>query len=715
MGASKLSLFVLIILFLLPLSLASVSYSLVIELSNSATVTHDDSHSVGIKFTNENLACPVSCNAKMESDYADTSAMVFTVTTSSPVTKQFTLRSPSKKEANYEQDGNVKYTLNVGCTTIESIFPLCFVGNEVVSAKTADSKSFTLHFGLSSSEQQAKSEYEALVSSLQQDIENLYNQGNELESFYGNLIGNVLIPSETQQEITRLGDLGEDAFEKFEESQNEYGVLNVHQALSTLSPYKNTNFGSLLSDIANNKNELSELQKRHDEVVQRLKGVQKQLSESSEELQRAGLSTQYFSLVDFYEELQKKLNNLQFSSYESIESEITQIEEKIDELIELKKQEEIKIVDALNEAYFTETTKIGSQTQFLSKPTLTLTINQFCSDFKTSIPQQFRTFNDNEQKKIDLQNKKNKEYNAVLESMRSSWLELTNLVSNVINATEGKTFDKSLISGCDVTSILDGEFQQEDINTLITECESYRTILIKSIEDNQKPSSKFLNFFKYLFVNKPKLNQTKIPELDTFIRPTNLIYTPVEFSESTMTVIGEYCSFNPQSVSLQSPREVQSIGYADSDEVIEFSNIQGSCETLDCYNNRDTFPVLFVHGHMFTDSTDPMEESRYTFDNMIEYISNRHSNTFDAGTIVDKGNEFLDSGLKINAKVALLRTTYYGYAYIDSSGSFQFEKRNYEGIEEYANKLNGIIDSTLEKIKERAVEFKAIFEASESK
>ena len=44
----------------------------------------------------------------------------------------------------------------------------------------------------------------------------------------------------------------------------------------------------------------------------------------------------------------------------------------------------------------------------------------------------------------------------------------------------------------------------------------------------------------------------------------------------------------------------------------------------------------------------------------------------------------------------MFRTTYYGNAYIDSSGEFQFEKRNFESISKYADKLNEIIDATLE-------------------
>ena len=67
----------------------------------------------------------------------------------------------------------------------------------------------------------------------------------------------------------------------------------------------------------------------------------------------------------------------------------------------------------LKQAYIQETTKINSPAELPIKSTLTLTINQFCSDFKNLIPQQFRKYNDGEQAKIDAQNKKNKERNLL--------------------------------------------------------------------------------------------------------------------------------------------------------------------------------------------------------------------------------------------------------------------------------------------------------------
>src|SRR3989338_10540 len=696
MGVGKSSLVVLVLLTMLPFSFAAVTYTLVTELSNTDTVSHGGEHKVSYNIKNTNNFCKVICNAKMESNYYTTLTSGFTTNAGAISPRQFILHSPSKKESNYEPYGDVKYTLDIKCTTIESIIPICFAGIEDLTASTADSKTFTLNYGLSSSEQQAKSEYEALVSSVQQDIQSLNNRGNELKSFYDNLVGNVLIPSETQQEVNRLSNTGNDAFKTFEESHDDYKVLNVNRALSILSQYKTTNFDALLSDVASTQNKLTELQKRHDEIVQRIGSIQKKLSDNSEEIQRAGLSTQYFNLVNTYESLQNSLNNLQFSSYTIIESEVLQLENDFDNLIELKKQEEEKVIGKLNEAYLTETTKINAPIQLLGKSTLTLTINQFCSDFKTSIPQQFGTYNDDQQEKIDQQNQRNKEYNTFLESIRTSWSELVQLIKDIINTSEGNIFDASLINGCDVTPALDSDFQQEDVGNILSKCRSYQVTLKQSIQNNQKITSRFLNFFKYIFVDKPKLNQTIVPELDTFIRPTGLVYKPVEFDEQTNTLISEYCSFNPKNVILKSPKEVLGIGYDASSEAIEFANIRGNCEVLDCYNNRDTFPVLFVHGHMFTDSKDPMVDSRYTFDNMIDYLSNQNDKAFDAGTIVDKGNEFLDSGLKTNAGVALFRTTYYGYAYIDSLGKFQFEKRNYESIGEYANKLKSIIDATLE-------------------
>lgn len=695
MGVGKYALFVFLLLVLSPVSFADVSYSLVTDLSNSATVLHDDSHTITLEFTNTNFACTVSCSARMESSFYNTPNSEFTITTSNPVPKSFILRSPSKKEASYKPDGALQYSLNIECSTVP-VFILCQEGPEDATASTSDSNIFTLNYGLSSSEKQAKSEYEALVNSIQNDIESLYNRGNELNSFYGNLIRNVLIPSDVQEDVSRLSLMGEETFKIFEESQKEYKVLNVKQSLSTLSPYENTNYDDLLSDIANTQEKLIELQKRHDTIVQDLKDIQQGLSDNSEELQRAGLSTQYFDLVSTYEKLQSDLNTLKFSSYESIESRVSQLNANFDDLLELKKQEEQKVVDLLKEMYLVETTKINSQIKLFVKPTLTLTINQFCSDFEISIPQQFREYNDDQQSQVDAQNQRNEERNQVLESMRTSWLKLVNLIDAITSTAKDKVFDESLIQGCDVNSVLKDNFQQNDLNNVLTKCQSYQATLGQSIQDNQKFTSRLLNFFKYLFGGKPKLNQTMVPDLNTLMKPTNLIYTPIGFSEKTIAGIGEYCEFNPQSVTLQAPNTVGDIGYDTSNQVIEFPLIQGSCEVLDCYNNRGTFPILFVHGHMFTDSTDPMVESRYTFDNMVDYISNRHNNAYDAGTIVDNGNEFLDSGLKTNPGVALFRTTYYGNAYIDSSGKFQFQTRNYESIETYADKLKNIIDATLE-------------------
>lgn len=696
MGVKYYVLIAFLVLLIPQLTLGAVTYSLDTDLSNSKTVEHGDSHTISYTFTNTNLACKITCTASMESSYYDTQPIEFTITTNPPVPKQFTLRSPSKSEANYEPDGSVQYSLDIDCFTVESIIPVCFEGTESVSPVTTDSKTFTLNYGLSSSERQAKSDYESLVGKTQTNIQNFYNRANEFDSFYDNLKGNVLIPSSLQKEVNRLAGMGNDALSDFEDSQDEYAVLDVFGALSTLSQYDNTNFDTLLGDVEDANDELEELQKLHDEIVQNLKNLKGMFTLNNEEFQRSGLKQRYLDLVSEYEDIQNDLETLQFSSYGSLRARMSELEEDYETLEQQQETRKQEIYSELNDIFVSETAKIEASRKLSQKSTLTATISLFCQEFQTTIPQDFREFNDAGQKRIESQNIANQERNTFLDSISPKWTELSQMITTLKSMATDATFDKELAQGCDVSPLVNSDFTQAQLDSAHTECLSFKQKIENSIAENQKVTSKFLNFFKYIFADKPELNQTQLPSLEGYYLPTNLVYTPVAFNDKTKNIINQHCEFNPETISLSAPRDVNQIGYDSSNTVIKFANIQGNCEELDCYNNRDTYPILFVHGHMFTDSKDPMVDSRYTFDKMIDYITSETDSTYDAGTIVDKGNQFLDSGLKTNPGVAMFRTTYYGYAYIDSSGNFQFEKRNYESIGEYANKLKGIIDATLE-------------------
>jgi predicted nucleic acid-binding Zn-ribbon protein len=689
---------VIVILFLLLLHSASaeISYKLDTDLSNSKTVNHGDSHTIRYYFTNENMMCSIECTARIRSNFYNTPSTEFTITTSTPVPKTFTLRAPTKSESNYEPEDSVEYSIDVDCTTVESAFPICFEGEEEVYPENSDSRTFTLNYELSTSEKSAKVDYESLVSTMKNSIQDFYNQGQELDSFYENLKNKVLIPSSTKQEISELVNQGERILSAFDTSQEQYGKLEVQSALSTLKTYQSTNFNSLGNDIDGLHSELQELKDRHDDAVADLMSVKALFQDADEEFQRAGLTNKYLTLVSNYEKIKEDLENLQFSSYNSIEQQIKSLKSSYDELQKEKEQRENEIFSQISNVYFLETSKIGSPSELTRKSILGVTITLFCDDFEETIPQQFREYNEIEQKKVDRQNEENQQRNEFLDSIKGDWEALSNKIEAIVNLAEGKVFDKSLENGCEISPLLEDNFQANDLETAKEKCTSFENTLRTSIAENSKATSKFFNFFKYLFSDKPVINQEKLPSLESFKKPTDLTYDPLSFDEETNILISDHCSFNPRNIKLTTPKELGTIGYDKSNTEVKSKTILGNCEELNCYNNRDTFPVLFVHGHMFTDSKDPMVDSRYTFDNMISYMASHTNNAFDAGTIVDRGNEFLDSGLKTNPGVALFRTTYYGYAYIDSSGKFQFEKRNYESITEYANKLNNIIDAILE-------------------
>ncbi len=699
MGVVRLCLtvFALICLFI-PLASASVSYSLNSALANSATVSHGQPYTVSYQFENKNFACSVSCRARMVSTYYSIPYNEFSLAVGHPLVVQFNLHSPSKQESNYQPTGQILYNLkspDISCNTIQSLLPLCSNNAEQVSAATADSITFTLNYGLSQLEQQSKLQYEQLVSQIKQKIEDTYNKGKELDSYYNNLKNNIKIPLQTQNNIQQLMQSGSQAYQDFQSSQDKYHVLEVQSALSQLSSYQNTDFASIQRDMATTHDELARLQQVHDQIVQLLKTVKTTLSQNSDVLQRVGLGDDYFSIVHDYEEKQSKIETLSFSSYEALRTDVEAIQSKLQNLLKKQQDKEKELIDALNKRYLSETTKIGSSAGLSTKATITETIQTFCSDFEQKIPTQFQAYNQQQEQQVTIKNQQNQKRNEKLESLRPKWEELGQTIGQILAIAKGAVFDKTLSVGCNITAIKNIDFTANEIDTTITNCKSFKNKLSDSVSKNSEVTTKFFNFFKFLFTKKPQLNQTELPTLDSFKQSTNLTYTSVYFDAETNTLIKQHCNFNPQTISLSSPKDVRNIGYETSNQKIQFANVQGTCEKLDCYNNRDTYPVLFVHGHLFQASGDPMVESRYTFDTMIPYLAKKYPSTYDAGTIVDKGNEFLDKGLHTNPGIAMFRTTYYGYAYIDSLGHFQFEKKNYESITEYAKKLNGIIDATL--------------------
>lgn len=697
MGRSKQIIFgIFLLVFLFGVAHADVTYTLQNALSTSTSVLHGGSTPVRYQILNQNFACPVYCTVRMVSDYYSTPQQTFTLSADALSVSEFSLKAPMKAEANYQPDGSVSYSLDLSCNRKSSLIPLCSQAVEMVTSSQSDSKKFTLNYDLSPLEKQTKKNYDSLVLKQKDNIQEAYNRGKELQSYLSNLQGKVKISSSDVNEINAAVSLSQDAYAAYTQSQEDYKKLEIVTAFSGLSKYETTDFQGVQTSVASLRNRLEKIQKQHNEATKLLSVIKLALLPYGIDAPYTGLATEYGIIAGDYASNQKSLDDLSFSSYDSLMESLNDLFARLETFKKTEQQKEAELKTLLNSVLMFETTKIESPHGLTSATSISDSVKSFCRDITVNIPVGFRTYNTEHALAISRQNEANAKFNERLEILRPQWNVLEGVVKDINAVSKDAVFDQSLVSGCSLDAIVQDSVDKQVVESTIGGCTQFKEKLSASVEENKKLSKSFLNFFKYIFSKKPQLNQKAVVPLDSLRKSTNLVYTPVVFEKSTEQLIQEKCNLSPKSVVLNDPKSVEGIGFIASNTKLQASSVQGTCEKLNCYGDRKTFPVLFVHGHLFKASDDPMVASRYTFDGMIGRFADKYTNTFDAGTIVDKGSKFLDPGIKSSPRIALFRTTYYGNAYIDPSGNFQFEKKNYETITEYANKLNRIVDATLE-------------------
>jgi hypothetical protein len=606
-----------------------------------------------------------------------------------PVMKTFTVVAPTKAACNYAIDGQEEYSLDISCSAENSFF--CDGSSEQTIPLKADSLKFTLHYGLSDSERARRDEYDRIVNSVRQDVEEVFNNGKEISSYYDNFRTRALVPTQIDSRISAVAFSGSEAYERFQDSQDRYRVLELDDALDELSGVQEYDLGELKNEITILYQELAAIQERHNGLVRSLTSTKDLLLAEGKQFQRLGMQKEYFSLLDDVRGVQEKITLLSFSSYDALEQDIDGLAVRSNVLLTNRREKARALAMVLDAAYLAETTKLGSPTNLLMKDDIEDTLAGFCSAFRTTLLADFQEHNRIQEGEANRKNLENTEWNDRLLLLEPQWKELTQIVEEMRSLAVDRVFDPSLVRGCDVSMI--GE--QYQIENALANCRKQHDALLASIAANEKPSKRFVNFFKFIFVEKPVLEQQSVPALSSLMRPIDIAPVVISFDATTEALVLQQCEFVPVAVHLESISSIGDVEYERSNVQIDFSALQGECEKLDCYNDPATYPILFVHGHLFKARYDPMIESRYTFDKMIPYFAKNYDGMYDAGTIVDEGSEFLDKGIKNNPHVAMFRTTYYGNAYIDASGGFQFQKKNYESISAYAQKLDKIIDATL--------------------
>ncbi|MCA9459843.1 MAG: hypothetical protein KC550_04820, partial [Nanoarchaeota archaeon] len=408
------------------------------------------------------------------------------------------------------------------------------------------------------------------------------------------------------------------------------------------------------------------------------------------------LDYEYKGLISSYESIIDDIDNLDFSSYTSLNSQISSLDSKVDSFEDKIDTEKKTITDKLKQNFASAYSKIGENKNINSYSTKDI-IEDYCYDFNNVLPRKFSSYNLNKEQEVSDLNEKRLLRNNEIDSYTSKWNELNNLLSEIETLSENNNHDE-LENSCNmqVTPLKNSELDIDLINSVIDTCTQFKTELETNIADNSGFINSIVNFFSSLFSEKTKIQFEELNNLESYKNNEPYVFSSVSFSEESKSLAEKYCNINIEKVYLDSSKSIGTIekeSYSGND-VVDFKTQESECDNNKCYDNEEGYPILFVHGHLFNANDDPLTESIDTFDKLIRYIAKEDDNFYDAGKIVAAGSTNLGTNAEKTSQAAMYRTTYYGGA-INNNRNFEWVNSKYDSISDYADKLEETIDSTL--------------------
>lgn len=683
-------LFVLVFITFISFSYSNYEYSGYGWLSYSINLNHDQNTNIQYQISNKNIMCQIHCQARVTSSVYNSNYETFSINAGRSKILNFGIRSPTKQESNYNPSGSIDYNLDIVCYDDNSLF----CGGEVSNGKQIGETTFRVIYDLNLNDRRNKEYLENEIVKFQNNLNKISYLYQTNDNSIRNLKNQILL-SDIEREISQINNILISFERDINQVKNNFDMLDFSTARRLFDSIGFSSKKILENQLEEIKNEIEFRKNKQKEINNYLEVINFNLNGLNDRAFIFNHEEEYLNLVLRYNSKLNKVENLQFNNYNDLEIEVLRIVSDIDELSESISNSEKIILENIENKYSLEYSKIDEIIPSFSTNSVQI-VNTFCQDFRNTLPIKFNNFNEFERNRIFNENEEIKTYNSKIESYNEQWSKLENIIFEIEDKSKNN-FHSEIENTCNnsINELNSNSFSVENLNSTIKVCTEMKNSLFSSIETNQQFPRIILNYITSIFKRNNNIELPNLNNLDSYKKEIILEPSLISLSEESEQLIQNICD---NSIIEQELKRVSELNLEyetiEQTNMITFEFNSEDCNNNVCYNNRDYFPVLFVHGHLFNSRDDVWQTSLNTFSDMIRFISNNEDNFYNNGIIVSAGSENLGSDSQRIPKSALYRTTYYG-GVINNQGNFEWRDSKFDSISDYADKLKETIDSTL--------------------
>jgi len=671
----------------------------------SLNLIHGQSETITFTVDHDNNFCSVSCEYFFYN--WDTNQLIDAgteeVSVIGQLSKTYTLKAPSKQEGGIS--GQNKYLFRAEC---QDTGFLCFTD----ATDTEDSPLITLNYDLSATEKSAKQYVDNYLTNIQSDLDESEKKLFNIETKFNELPNNIKI-SDLKSTFNSLDSSFNSNKGKYDSLKSSYDNLDFINAKSTLES------SSLLtsSDLKNNIVKLdTDLQNRidlHNKVANKITELSNELNKLSKDVTILKETTTFNSIKKMIDDLSGRFNSGTFESYESVEGEISPIDDKIKNFQQRLKTKKDELIGNIINILENEKSRVCSIKNYctlnlniIKSQNFVTSVNNLCDSSIVRLKEAFDNANqqdygiytenltivDETNKIISQKNQKIQELNSIVKSL-FDLINKNNLELNIEECNEefSKTIQSYALENTELNFIDTGINKCNELKNTATD-----EVSVKESSFFFKIKRFFINIFtpdKLKFQPIEEITLLEIPKEPTFIE---LIQDVKDFSKTYCDVDLSLAPLSQIKISVAQAKG-KTLGTTSIQDTVEhqsqckvFGVIRPCCEDNECRNDKKSFPIIFLHGHSFQLADSP----QYSLDAFNKIRDSLIEEGYLIGGTILPTSEYGDvpqgdwgkSGAPVTIKV-----TYY-YGVYNEQGRVINKPSKSESISTYAKRINDIIE-----------------------
>src|SRR3989344_4177140 len=696
--------YVIIVLFLL-IPLVSADLTLTISPpSSSFNLYHSQSNVFFLSVNNDQSWCDLSCSSTFE-DVTNGriiwSGGSWNMKPQVSMPQELEVIAPKKEPG--KPSGILYYTYKVECNEKVNLLKGC-IGDD----SATETATITLNYDLSPDDKRMRDEAKVKLDKLKGEM-------MSLEREYVNI--NIKIKQQPSNlEIDNIKDKINSYYSSYSNTKKYYddankkqGDLYFKEALDSLNNI-DSNWGNAY--IQNYKNLNSDLDQRiilHNQQVDLLNELSKIISDINN-LNRVLNNPQAKQYDTDYNNLKNKFESGTFTSYYNLAQETNSLKTKAITFTSDLNSETNKVIDQGLTLIRSDTQKNSNLLSgyAISNPKYSLEgLQEVCNQLN-SAQRSLREDNSNKQKEYNNAINYALEYNSKVTKINAKILE-ANILSQNLNKLSGS----SNIKDTDYTKCqsilldLKKELKSQELGYNSGGLDLSKCIELKDYLNENKEEGILakIKLFFLSFFNRNKIEFVDVEPLNPMVEPTSPKLN--EINQESVNYLSSNCDIQIDTTqeiitSRANPENFNTTFKSGVSDIVVKENvccIFGKCEPCckgdTCNENEDYYPVIFLHGHAFSDQKSP-DYSLDTFNGM-------------QNALIDEG--FVNGGMilpnldntkfqrgewsKVNAPFTV-KTTYYYNAYSDQ-GTLTNTPSKHESIDTYSKRLA----DDIEKVKQR--------------